>query len=123
AQTGQGTALEVSLFEALAEWMGYAMYYTMGGTPPPRTGASHATIAPYGPHRTRDGEDVMFGIHNNRDWAIFATEVLDQPGLVNDPRFASNRLRVQNRVDLDREIDQVFLTLTTREVIDRLDAA
>ena len=55
AQTGQGTALEVSLFEALGEWMGYAMYYTFGGTPPPRTGASHATIAPYGPYRMRDG--------------------------------------------------------------------
>src|SRR4029077_6268372 len=64
ARTGQGTALEVSLFEALGEWMGYAMYYTSGGTPPPRTGASHATIAPYGPYRLRDGGEVLFGIHN-----------------------------------------------------------
>src|SRR4029077_7929398 len=64
SRTGQGTALDVSLFEALGEWMGYPMYYTSGGTPPPRTGASHATIAPYGPYRLRDGGEVLFGIHN-----------------------------------------------------------
>ena len=63
-RTGEGTSLEVSLFEALGEWMGYAMYYTMGGTPPARTGASHATIAPYGPYPTSDGQ-VIFGIQND----------------------------------------------------------
>jgi crotonobetainyl-CoA:carnitine CoA-transferase CaiB-like acyl-CoA transferase len=81
-RTGEGTALEVSLFEALGEWMGYAMYYTMGGTAPGRTGASHATIAPYGPYQTRDGQ-VIFGIQNNREWTIFSTEVLRRPELAN----------------------------------------
>ncbi len=79
-QTGEGTVLEVSLLEALGEWMGYAMYYTMGGTPPARTGASHATIAPYGPYPTSDGQ-VIFGIQNNREWEAFAAGVLLRPEL------------------------------------------
>ena len=89
-RTGRGTALEVSLFEALGEWMGYAMYYTSGGKAPERTGASHATIAPYGPYRTRDGEEVIFGIHNNREWATFCTMVLEHAALGRDSRFESN---------------------------------
>jgi len=122
AQTGQGTAFEVSLFEALGEWMGYAMYYSMGGTPPPRTGASHATIAPYGPYNTRDGQ-VIFGIHNNREWAIFAREVLKRPALAGDARFEGNHQRVANRVAMDAEIHAAFADLSTADVIARLDAA
>ena len=104
SRTGQGTALEVSLFEALGEWMGYAMYYTFGGTPPPRTGASHATIAPYGPYRLRDGQEILFGIQNDREWATFCTSVLERPALADDPRFQGNRLRVQHRADMNAEI-------------------
>ena len=122
ARTGEGTTLEVSLFEALGEWMGYAMYYSMGGTPPRRTGASHAAIAPYGPYKTRDGQ-VIFGVHSNREWATFCREVLGQPALGEDPRFLGNHLRVANRTDMDREIDAVFAVLPTAEVIQRLDAA
>ena len=120
-RTGQGTSLEISLFEGLAEWMGYAMYYTMGGTAPARTGASHATIAPYGPYRTRDGEEVIFGIHNNREWATFATIVLGRPDLADDPRFQSNHLRVEHRAAMNVEIDRVFSELSTADVIARLD--
>jgi itaconate CoA-transferase len=122
ARTGEGTAFEVSLFEALGEWMSYAMYYSMGGTPPPRTGASHATIAPYGPYNTRDGQ-AIFGIHNNREWATFARDVLKRPGLADDPRFAGNHQRVANRVAMDAEIHAAFADLSTAEVIARLDAA
>ena len=122
-RTGQGTALEVSLFEALGEWMGYAMYYTFGGTPPARTGASHATIAPYGPYRTRDGEEVMFGLHNNREWAAFSTTVLGRPALADDARFQSNQLRVQHRAAMNAEIDEVFSGLSATEVVARLEAA
>lgn len=121
-RTGQGTALDVSLFESLGEWMGYAMYYTMGGTPPARTGASHATIAPYGPYKTRDGQ-VIFGLHNNREWAAFSTNVLRRPALAGDARFQSNHLRVQHRDAMNAEIDQVFSELSTAEVVARLDAA
>ena len=121
-RTGEGTALEVSLFESLGEWMGYAMYYTMGGSPPPRTGASHATIAPYGPYRTSDGE-VIFGIHNNREWAGFSSTVLDRPELADDPRFQTNKLRVEHRAAMDSAILDVFRRLTSAEVIARLDRA
>jgi itaconate CoA-transferase len=121
-RTGQGTSLEVSLFEALGEWMGYAMYYTFGGTPPARTGASHATIAPYGPYRMRDGQEVIFGIQNYREWATFCAAVLRRPALVDDPRFQSNQLRVQHRADMDAEIAQVFSELSPAEVIARLEA-
>jgi itaconate CoA-transferase len=121
-RTGQGTALEVSLFEALGEWMGYAMYYTFGGTPPARTGASHATIAPYGPYRTRDGQ-VVFGLQNNREWSAFCTTVLRQPALAADARFGSNHQRVQHRALMNTEIDRVLGELTTGEVVARFDAA
>jgi itaconate CoA-transferase len=121
-QTGQGTAFEVSLFEALGEWMGYAMYYTMGGSAPPRTGAGHATIAPYGPYRTADGQ-VLFGIHNNREWATFATDVIRRPDLAGDARFAANHLRVEHRDAMDAEIARSFGQLSTAEVLARLDAA
>jgi len=122
ARTGQGTAFEVSLFEALGEWMGYAMYYSFGGAPPARTGASHAAIAPYGPYKTRDGQ-VIFGVHNNREWAIFCRHVLERPGLADDPRFQGNHQRVANRTAMDAEIDAVFAQLPTADVIQRLDAA
>ena len=122
ARTGQGTAFEVSLFEALGEWMGYAMYYSMGGAPPPRTGASHATIAPYGPFTTSDGE-VIFGLHNDREWAIFARDVLERPALAEDPRFLGNHQRVANRAVMEAEINAALGSLTTGEAIRRLDAA
>jgi itaconate CoA-transferase len=122
-RTGQGTSVEVSLFEALGEWMGYAMYYTFGGTPPARTGASHATIAPYGPYRMRDGQEVIFGIQNSREWAKFCTAVLCRAALVDDARFRSNQLRVQHRADMNAEIEQVFSELSPAEVISRLEAA
>ena len=112
----QGTALEVSLFEALGEWMGYAMYYTMGGTAPARTGASHATIAPYGPYRTRDGQ-VIFGIQTSREWTAFCTHALRLPALLDDERFQSNHLRVQHREAMDAEIDRVFGSLSTEDVV------
>jgi len=121
-RTGEGTALEVSLFEALGEWMGYAMYYTMGGTAPARTGARHATIAPYGSYRTADGQ-VLFGIHNNREWATFATDVLRRPELAADPRFGANHLRVEHRDAMDAEIERSFQRLSTAEVLARLDTA
>src|SRR4029453_3775340 len=111
-RTGEGTALEISLFDALAEWMGYPMYYTMGGSSPPRTGASHATIAPYGPYRTKDGS-VVFGIHNSREWIAFCSLALERPELCEDPRFQTNKLRVEHRAVMDSAIEDVFRALST----------
>jgi itaconate CoA-transferase len=123
-RTGRGTVLEISMFEALGEWMGYAAYFTAyGGTPPPRTGASHATIAPYGPFRAGDGKQVNLGLQNEREWAHFCTIVLEQPEMATDPRFDSNAKRVANREALHARIDAVFSQLTIEQVIARLDRA
>jgi itaconate CoA-transferase len=121
-RTGTGTVLDVSLFDAIGEWMGYAMYYTMGGVAPARTGASHATIAPYGPYKTLDGQ-VIFGLQTNREWAIFCTQVLRRDELAEDERFKSNHLRVEHRNAMNIEIDGVLGALHTAEVVSRLDAA
>ena len=122
--TGQGTVVDVSLFDALAEWMGFAAYYTeYGGTQPPRTGANHASIAPYGPFTTQDGGQVIIGIQNPREWTAFCAGVLSRPELADDERFRTNSDRVRNRPALHQAIDAVFRTLSTPAVLDRLEAA
>jgi crotonobetainyl-CoA:carnitine CoA-transferase CaiB-like acyl-CoA transferase len=123
-RTGKGASLEVSLFESLGEWMGAPAYFTAySGTSPARNGATHATIAPYGPFRTGDGKQVNLGIQNEREWATFCTVVLKQPDLAQDPRFESNSKRVANREALHAAINAVFSQLTSEQVIDRLDEA
>jgi itaconate CoA-transferase len=123
-RTGQGTSFEVSMLEALGEWMAYPGYYTAyGGSPPPRTGASHATIAPYGPFATGDGKSVFLGIQNDREWARFCAEVLQRPETAIDPCFKSNANRVANRQSLQTLIESVFVALSAEQVIARLDAA
>jgi itaconate CoA-transferase len=123
ARTGEGTVLDVALIDTLGEWMTYAALYTEhGGTPPPRTGATHATIAPYGPVRTRDGALVV-AVQSNREWTEFCGHVLQQPTLAEDARFASNALRVQHREALTRAIEAVFSELTLAEVLRRLESA
>jgi itaconate CoA-transferase len=123
-RTSKGTMLEVSMFEALGEWMGYPAYFAAyGGTPPPRTGASHATIAPYGPFQAGDGKQVNLGLQNEREWALFCSAVLEQPKVAADSRFDSNAKRVANREVLHNMIDAVFSQLTIDQVIERLDQA
>jgi itaconate CoA-transferase len=123
ARTGEGTVLDVALIDTLGEWMTHAALYTRhGGTPPPRTGATHATIAPYGPFRTRDGALVV-AVQSNREWVEFCTHVLQQPALAEDPRFATNALRAQHRDVLAAAIDTVFSQLPLAEVLRRLDGA
>ena len=123
AKTGEGVALETSLFDSLGDWMSYAAYYTFGGTAPPRTGANHATIAPYGPVLSGDGKVVYLGLQNEREWKNFCELVLQRPDLFADSRFASNALRVKNRPQLDAAMQEVFTKLTAVEIIARLDAA
>jgi itaconate CoA-transferase len=123
-RTGEGAAIEVSLFDALAEWMNAPAYYTRyGGAAPGRTGASHASIAPYGPFRTADGRDVYLGIQNAREWQRFCSEVLKRPGMAQDDRFLTNASRVQNRSALHEQIDQVVGQLIADALIARLEAA
>jgi len=123
-RTGQGARIEVSMLEALAEWMGTPLYYAhYGGTAPERTGASHATIYPYGPFRTGDGRSVMLGVQNEREWRALCHAVLGCPDAADDPRFASNVGRVANREALARMIEEAFSGLTADQVVARLDAA
>ncbi|MEO2199306.1 MAG: CaiB/BaiF CoA-transferase family protein [bacterium] len=123
-RTGEGTLVEVSMLEALSEWMGYPLYYGVyGGTPPQRSGARHAVIAPYGPFAGGDGEVVYLGIQNEREWQAFCDGVLHQPDLATDPRFVSNSERVQHREALDAEIEAVFGGMTTTEILERLESA
>ncbi len=123
-KTGQGSRIDVSMLESLAEWMGFPMYYAYGGaTPPPRNAASHATIYPYGPFPAGDGSTVMLGLQNEREWKLFCEHVLLQPPLAADPRFDSNARRNAHRAELKALILAVFGTLTAAQVIERLEAA
>ena len=124
ATTGRGSAIDVSMLESLAEWMGYPMYYAFDGAPPPpRAGASHASIYPYGPFEAGDGGTVMLGLQNEREWNAFCETVLNDATLATDPRFASNAQRNEHREQLKALIQAVLAPLTTGQVIERLDAA
>ena len=123
-RTGEGAALEVSLFEALAEWMGFPAYYAMyGGSEPPRSGARHASIAPYGPFECGDGEAVFFGIQNEREWRRFCEAVLGRPEVASDELFENNSRRVENRETLEEKISAVFGGISSEEAIQRLENA
>jgi crotonobetainyl-CoA:carnitine CoA-transferase CaiB-like acyl-CoA transferase len=122
--TGTGALLDISMLDALAEWMGYPAYYAgYGGTPLPRTGARHAAIAPYGPYAAGDGRVVYLGLQNEREWARFCADVLEQPTLATDPRFNSNAARVEHHDELETIIVRAFAGKTAQDVIDSLDAA
>lgn len=123
-KTGQGSDIDVSMLEALAEWMGFPMYYAFEGAPPPtRNGAAHATIYPYGPFATGQGGMVMLGLQNEREWKAFCESVMKQPALATDPRFASNAQRHENRQVLEALILDVFGRLSPAEVTALLDQA
>ncbi len=122
-QTGAGTHIDVSMLEATAEWMSFPLYYAFeGASPPPRVGASHATIYPYGPFATATGE-VMLGVQNEREWLVFCQIALQQKELASDPRFCSNSLRNANRIALAELINRVFEGLARETVLARLEAA
>jgi crotonobetainyl-CoA:carnitine CoA-transferase CaiB-like acyl-CoA transferase len=125
AQTGRGQHIDISMLEALAEWTSYPLYYAFGGAPPPpRTGAAHATIYPYGPFPSgADGGSVMLGLQNEREWVNFCDKVLCRPELGKDPRFAGNARRVEERGVLRDIIVDAFSTLSAAQVVERLDAA
>ncbi|HEY6380480.1 MAG TPA: CaiB/BaiF CoA-transferase family protein, partial [Pseudolabrys sp.] len=123
-KSGKGTRIEVTLLEALAEWMGYPLYYThFGGTAPARTGPDHATIVPYGRYQTGDGKSIILGLQNEREWTIFCEKVLRQPNLAQDPRYDSNSKRAANRSEINALIAEVFATFTAEQLIERLDAS
>lgn len=123
-RTARGSRIDVSMLEALGEWMGFPMYYTYDGQgAPARHGASHATIYPYGPFQAGDGRSVMLGLQNEREWQSFCEKVLLQPHLAADPRFDTNPKRAENRGELEGIILDAFSTLSAERVITRLEAA
>jgi len=123
-KTGEGSHIDVSMLEAMGEWMGYPMYYAYDGAPPPpRTGASHASIYPYGPFQAGDGKTVMLGLQNEREWKAFCDTVLLQPDIAIDTRFDSNAQRNANRAALQAVIVETFAALTAEQVVARLEAA
>src|ERR1700757_185612 len=123
-KSGKGTRIEVTLFEALAEWMGYPLYYThFGGTPPARTGPDHATIVPYGRYQTGDGKSVMLGLQNEREWTVFCEKVLLQPELAQDLRYDSNSKRAAKRAEINALIGKAFAALTSEQLIERLESS
>ncbi|CAE6912092.1 CAIB/BAIF family protein [Pseudomonas marincola] len=123
-KTGVGSRVDVSMLESLVEWMGYPMYYAYeGAAPPPRAGAAHSTIYPYGPFPAGDGGTVMLGLQNEREWRAFCDKVLLQPELADDARFSANFKRSENRAELRAIIVASFATLSAEQVIERLDSA
>lgn len=123
-KSGRGQHVDISMLESLTEWTSYPLYYAFdGAAPPPRTGASHATIYPYGPFPAGDGKTVMFGLQNEREWSAFCDTVLLQPALSGEARFASNSGRSAGRVELRQIIVDAFSSLTAEQVLERLDAA
>ncbi len=123
-RTGRGQHLDIAMLESLVEWMNYPLYYAFEGAPPPsRTGASHATIYPYGPFPAGDGKTVMLGLQNEREWAVFCKTVLQRPELASDPRFSTNSKRSAARKELRAIIVGAFAVLTADQVVERLDEA
>lgn len=124
ASSGRGAVLAVSLFDALGEWMSAPAYYTAySGAPPRRTGAHHASIAPYGPYATGESGTVYVAIQNAPEWTRFCGDVLRRPELENDTRFRTNADRVRHRQALDEQIAAVFGNLSASEVVARLEGA
>lgn len=123
-KTGIGSRIDVSMLESLVEWMGYPMYYAYDGAPPPpRAGASHSTIYPYGPFPTGGGGTIMLGLQNEREWALFCEKVLLDPALASDDRFNANFKRSDNREVLRQIIIDGFASLSLDEVVARLEDA
>jgi len=123
-RTGKGARIDIAMLDSMVEWMGFPLYYAFDdAAPPPRSGASHATIYPYGPFPAGDGHTVMLGLQNEREWRVFCERVLLRPELASDPRFDSNARRNESRAALRTIIVEAFSPLTADQVIERLEAA
>jgi len=123
-RSGRGRRIDISMLESMVEWMGYPLYYAYDGAPPPpRAGAAHATIYPYGPFPTGDGRTVMLGLQNEREWQAFCAQVLRQPALAGDARFASNAARSAAREELRTILVEAFAALSAAELLQRLEDA
>ena len=122
--TGRGGPVEVSMLDALAEWMGHPLHHAMhDGTPPARTGLAHAVIAPYDAYPTADGGRVLLSVQNDREWRRLAEQVLGRPELGCDPAYATNAARVGNRERTDAHVATALGALDVDEALARLEGA
>ena len=122
-RTGEGTSIEVAMLDALGEWMSQPVYYTVyGGQPPRRTGARHASIAPYGPYSVAGGAQLFLGLQNDREWAVLCERVLHRPDLITDGRFRTNPDRVAHDADLTVILEDAFRAIPADRLADELDA-
>jgi itaconate CoA-transferase len=123
-RTGEGRAIAISLFDSLAEWMTVPLlHHDYGGKAPARVGLSHPSIAPYGAFACRDGRQVVLSVQNEREWARFCDDVLGEPALRDDPRFADNRARIAHRPALDAMVATIAARLDSGELVERLTEA
>ena len=123
ARTGEGAAIAVSMFDTVADLITVPLLQHEGGQPPRRMGLAHASIAPYGVFRTRDGADVLIAIQNDREWPVLARDVLGDPPLAHDPEFASNVKRVERRAETDARVGARVAQMDVEELIQKLIAA
>jgi itaconate CoA-transferase len=122
-RTGEGAEIQVSMFDGMADWMTVPLLQHEGGKPPQRVGLAHASIAPYGVFKSRDGADILISIQSEREWRVLAERVLGDPGLVTDPDFSSNVARVRNRARTDARVAAVFGALDVTALVEKLTAA
>jgi itaconate CoA-transferase len=121
--SGSGADIRLSMFDTIVEWMAVPFLHAAHGRPPRRIGLAHPSIAPYGVFQSRDGKPILISIQNEREWAIRCNQVLDDPGFLTDPRYASNVARVENRAETDARVAAGFAALDTSELVKRLSAA
>ena len=122
-RSGHGADIRISMFDVMADWMTVPLLNSEAGNPPKRMGLAHPSIAPYGVFRSRDGKDILISIQSEREWKKLCAEVLDQPDLPNDPRFANMVERVRNRALTDKTVGDRFAAMTREQLLRRLSDA
>jgi formyl-CoA transferase len=123
ARSGQGADISVSMFDAMAEWMTVPLLHAEGGQPFKRIGLAHATIAPYGVFKSRDGADILIAVQNDREWRVLADKILGDASLGANPKFATNPKRAENRAETDAAVAKAFATHDVAELMKQLEAA
>jgi itaconate CoA-transferase len=123
SRTGKGADIRISMFDVMADWLAVPLLNSEAGNPPKRMGLAHPSIAPYGVFRSRDGKDILISIQSEREWKKLCAEVLGQPDLPNDPRFANMLERVRNRQLTDQAVGDIFATLGRDDLLKRLSDA
>ncbi len=123
SRSGQGADIRISMFDVMADWLAVPLLNAEAGNPPQRMALAHPSIAPYGAFRSRDGKDILISIQSEREWKKLCADVLGQPELPNDPRFANMVERVRNRALTDKTVGGIFASMNRDELLKRLAAA